>query len=245
MDLRERVTVETPEMVEFSWEVAGLGSRFAAGFLDTLLLGMLILGLLGTVWLGGEAIPFATYIASALQGVVLLAVFMLVWGYHLYFEAFRGGRTPGKRLLRLRVVAESGLPVTLSRAAVRNLMRVVDVFPPPLYGLGGIVMFVDPRGRRIGDLAAGTVVVRERPSGEPAVVAGAKVADRARRERGLVPGGREGEMLRAFLARRDELSPEVRARLAASVAGRLATSTGRVAGEDPEAFLEALAEEGA
>ncbi len=242
VDLRERVTVETPERVEFSYEVAGLGSRFAAGVVDTFIVGFLVVGLLAVFWLGGEAIPFATFAVSALRGIALLSVFVLLWGFHLYFETFRGGRSPGKRLLGLRVVSEGGLPCTLSRAAVRNLLRVVDVFPPPFYGLGGVVMFLDPRARRIGDLAAGTVVVRERALAAPASVARARAPDRATRERGHALSAAEAGVLGAFLARRDELAPEVRDRLAVSVAERVARRREEPTPADPEAYLERVAE---
>lgn len=240
MDLRERVTVETPEMVEFSWEVAGLGSRFTAGLVDGCIQGSGILALLVVFWAGTEAVPFATYVESALRGMLLLAIFLFVWGYHLYFEVFRGGQSPGKRLFRIRVVAEGGFPCTLPRAAVRNLMRVVDFLPFP-YGVAGVVMFLDPRGRRLGDLAAGTVVVRERGTAVPAAVSGARSLTPAEREarRGLPP--LEGEMVRAFLKRRERLAPEARRRLASFVASRAATALGVEAGADAEAFLESVA----
>ena len=90
MDLRVRVAVETPERVRLHHEVAGIGSRFAAVLDDGLILGMLVLGLVVGFWAATEAIPFGTFVSTALQGVVLVAIFLLVWGYHFYFEAFRG-----------------------------------------------------------------------------------------------------------------------------------------------------------
>jgi uncharacterized RDD family membrane protein YckC len=240
MDLRVRVPVETPERVRLHYEAAGLGSRFAAGLVDGCILGTLVLGLLVAFWFGAESIPFSLYIATALRGLVLLALFLLAWGYHLYFEAFRGGQTPGKRLLRIRVVAEGGFPVTLPRAAVRNLLRILDAQPLPLYGLAGVVMFLDPRGRRLGDLAAGTIVVRERGLREPPAVASARAADAAAVERGLALPAARAAVVRAFLRRRDELGPEARARLAARVAAGAAADLGRDPGPDAEAFLESL-----
>ncbi|MCK6481466.1 MAG: RDD family protein [Planctomycetes bacterium] len=239
MDLRERVTVETPEHVEFSWEVAGLGSRFTAGCVDAAFQGAGVLAVLLAFWAGNEAVSFADYAASALSGLLLLALFLLVWGYHFFFEAFRGGQSPGKRLFRIRVVAEGGHPCTVPRAAVRNLLRVVDFLPVP-YGVAGLVMFLDPRGRRLGDLAAGTVVVRERGTAAPAAVAAARALTPEEREaRDRLPPVEE-EMVRAFLERRDRLAPEARGRLAAFVAGRAAEALGVVPGADPEAFLEAV-----
>ena len=246
MDLRERVTVETPEHVEFSYEVAGLGSRFAAGLIDTCIQGVGILALLLFFWAGTEATPFAAYVESALRGALLLAIFLFAWGYHLYFEVFHGGRSPGKKWLHLRVVAEGGYPVTLVRSAVRNLVRIVDVLPLP-YGVAGVCMFLDRKGRRLGDLVAGTVVVRERGAGEPAAVASARAVTAGDLEgrRRLPP--LEEEMVLAFLERRARLTAEARSRLAAFVAGRAATALGVDAGApaDAEAFLERVAAEAA
>jgi uncharacterized RDD family membrane protein YckC len=246
MDLRERVTVETPEHVEFSYEVAGLGSRFSAGLVDACIQGFGILLLLLFFWAGTEATSFAAYVESALRGALLLALFLFAWGYHLYFEVFRGGQSPGKRWLHLRVVAEGGYPVTLPRAAVRNLLRVVDVLPLP-YGIAAVCMFLDPKGRRLGDLAAGTVVVRERGTGAPASVAAARALTAGDREgrRRLPP--LEEEMVLAFLKRRDRLTAEARGRLASFVAGRAASALGVDAGPaaDAEAFLERVAAEAA
>jgi len=246
MDLRERVTVETPEHVEFSYEVAGLGSRFTAGLVDALIQGSGILALLLFFWAGTEATSFAAYVDSALHGFLLVALVLFAWGYHLYFEVFRGGQSPGKRWLHLRVVAEGGFPVTLPRAAVRNLVRIVDFLPVP-YGIAAVCMFLDPKGRRLGDLAAGTVVVRERGTGAPAAVAAARALTAGDREgrRRLPP--LEDEMVRAFLKRRDRLTAAARERLAAFVAGRAATAFGVDVGApaDAETFLERVAAEAA
>ena len=239
MDLRERVTVETPEHVEFSYEVAGLGSRFMAGLVDALIQGVGVIALLLLFWAGSGAESFDTWVQSAMQGLLLLSLFLFVWGYHLYFEAFRGGQSPGKRLLRIRVVAEGGFPVTIPRAAVRNLLRVVDFLPVP-YGAAGVVMFLDPRGRRIGDLAAGTVVVRERGTAAPDAVLHARALTAGEREaRPLLPP-LEGELVRAFLQRREKLAADARTRLASFVAGRASVALGIDAGKDPEAFLESI-----
>jgi uncharacterized RDD family membrane protein YckC len=244
MDLRERVTIETPEHVQFSYEVAGLGSRFTAGLIDGCIQGFGILALLISFWAGSQSVSFAEYVGSALQGFLLLALFLFVWGYHLYFEVFRGGQSPGKRFFHLRVVAEGGYSVTLPRAAVRNLLRVVDFLPLP-YGIAGVCMFLDPKGRRLGDLAAGTVVVRERGTAAPAAVAAARALTAGDREgrRRLPP--LEEEMVRAFLKRREKLTPDARGRLASFVAGRVAAALGVDAGSDAEGFLEVLAAEAA
>ncbi len=243
VDLRERVTIETPEHVEFSYELAGLGSRFAAGLIDSFIQGSVILALFIAFWAGGTNISVMTYVQAALQGLMLIALFLLIWGYHLYFEVFRGGQSPGKKWLGIRVVAGGGHPCSLPRAAVRNLMRVVD-FMPLLYAVGGVIMFMDRRGRRLGDLAAGTIVVRERGLVVPQAILAARVPEIGFRERGELLLAEERRVLRAFLRRRDDLANDARDRLAADVAGRIAERLRLEVGEDPEAFLEALERQG-
>src|SRR6266581_1095419 len=109
---------------------------------------------------GGDAVgPWSTLAAI----VLILTVFLLFWGYFLLFEAFNDGRTPGKRLMGIRVVMDTGHPLTFTAAAVRNLVRIVDMQPLFTYQVGlGFVLF-HPQNKRLGDIVAGTVVVRDRP----------------------------------------------------------------------------------
>lgn len=153
--MRDEYEVRTPEAVVLSYSLAGIGSRFLAALIDFIIMVVLLfavlLGALGLSLLGTNAaiIFFAT------------ASFVVVWGYYIFFEALWSGQTPGKRNLGIRVIKTSGLPIGFLESVVRNLVRVVD-FLPSFYGLGVIVMFAGPRPRRLGDYAAGTVVVRER-----------------------------------------------------------------------------------
>src|SRR5213076_3552008 len=108
---------------------------------------------------GAEESPWSTLAAV----VLVLTVFLLFWGYFLLFEALNGGRTPGKRLMGIRVVMDTGHPLTFTAAAVRNLVRIVDMQPVLTYLVGlGFVLF-HPQNKRLGDIVAGTVVVRDRP----------------------------------------------------------------------------------
>lgn len=145
-------TITTPEHVEIRLEPAGAGSRFLAIAIDSLItngLSMLILVGLAAILPAGIALA---------MGVT--ANFLLTWGWHVYFETRHAGRSPGKRALRLRVVDARGLPISLHQALVRNVMRAVD-FAPAFYGFAAIATLADPRRRRLGDLVADTLVIRE------------------------------------------------------------------------------------
>jgi uncharacterized RDD family membrane protein YckC len=155
--------VLSTEKVPFHYRVAGFGSRFLAWLLD---LGMLVLFLLaGAMYLGTleEARPG---IGVAL---VMLWQFTLIWGYFLLFEWLWQGQTPGKRALGIRVITVEGTSVTFVQSAVRNVLRVVDGLPVPffLYGLGFAVAACNRESRRLGDLAAGTLVVHVEGRAKP------------------------------------------------------------------------------
>lgn len=150
------MVVATPERVAFAYETAGLGSRFVAQLIDVLLLA----GLLLAITLLGIGIGMLTDSRAGLLFVLLIG-FAVLWGYFMVGEAVWSGQTLGKRLLRLRVVGVSGEPISAMQAIIRNLVRLVD-FLPSYYLVGVIVMFVTQRSQRLGDLAAGTMVVKER-----------------------------------------------------------------------------------
>lgn len=155
-DFRQHLEVETPEHVILDYEIAGLGSRALAAIIDTIIIGAwtVILGLL--LGLFGSGL-------GNWRGVIFVFVsFASLWGYFTLFEGLRGGQTPGKRRLGIRVVRDTGHPVTFGAAAARNLLRVADFLPPP-YLLGALFVGLHPRGKRLGDIVAGTVVVRDQP----------------------------------------------------------------------------------
>jgi uncharacterized RDD family membrane protein YckC len=148
---RSRVVI-TPEHVEIRLEPAGLGRRFVALVTDL----VLVIAATGVVVrVAGSLLPgaFGTIVGA-------LALLLLTWGYHVYFEVRHQGQSPGKRIVGIRVVDERGLPVGLEQSFVRNVVRVLDALPLG-YALGAIACSFDPLGRRFGDLAAGTLVVRE------------------------------------------------------------------------------------
>ena len=208
--LRDRhLQIETPEQVAVGYELAGPGSRFAAFLLDGVVLVAALILLVVGVFMVGAAMTSAGLplpALSVLMAVSLFLVFVLVWGYFIWFEAFRQGQTPGKAWLGLRVVQDNGFPVTLRGAVIRNLLRVVDIQPMPSCLVGGVFILFHPRAQRPGDLAAGTVVVRERRGGafpEEAPDRGPPRLTQA-----------EYDLLRSYALRRDDLEPSARRRLA-------------------------------
>jgi uncharacterized RDD family membrane protein YckC len=235
-DLRQHLEVETPEHVTLDYEIAGLGSRAAAALLDFLILGGLALA--GTLLL--VLLARAGLSPGRLGGAVIVMVGFGAWyGYFTFFEGLRNGQTPGKRALGLRVVSDTGHAVSLSAAAVRNLLRLADFLPPP-YLTGAILVALHPRAKRIGDLVAGTVVVRDRP--EERHERPERVPERAHL-RAPVLSDEEFRLLGGFAARAGDIPPDARARLAASLASRLATSLADAewrGGDEPVEALLAL-----
>jgi uncharacterized membrane protein SpoIIM required for sporulation/uncharacterized RDD family membrane protein YckC len=216
-DLRKHLVVETPEHVALDYEIAGIGSRAAAAFLDQLIVVALVIAL-GLVFVLTRIGPT---LFGPLAGALMLGAAFATWyGYFIFFEAFRHGQTPGKRWLGLRVVSESGHAVSRSGAVLRNLLRIADFLPPPYLG-GALLVVLHPRGRRLGDIVGGTVVVRDRPAevlkdsdpraddGHP-VMGAPELSDR------------EFALLEAFVERAPLLLPEAREQLAARLVHQIA-----------------------
>jgi uncharacterized RDD family membrane protein YckC len=153
----ERVIL-TPEHVQIRLQPAGLGSRFLALTLDALI-SLCLTVLVGTVL--AVALPRAVAVP-----LIATVAFLITWGYHVYFETQHEGRSPGKRALRLRVVDGRGLPLTVAQSFVRSIVRVLDSLPV-FYGVGGLACLLDRHHRRLGDVAADTVVVAEGRAWEP------------------------------------------------------------------------------
>jgi len=161
----EHVTISTPEQIAFQYETAGIGSRFLASLLDHLILytilSMVYCGVVAIAGAGAFLLSddegLAIYLALAF---LIIVIFLIFWGYFVIFETIWNGQTPGKRAIKLRVIRRSGQPIGAGEAMIRNLVRLVDMLPG-FYGIGLVAMFVDKEGRRLGDLAAGTIVIRE------------------------------------------------------------------------------------
>lgn len=157
--------IETPENISFDYQVAGIGSRFLAVLVDTLIQGALYLFLAVVYFLFEAILGTATAnnpssVAQWIPAIILLVtLFVIQFGYYIIFEIAMGGKSPGKELAGLRVIKENGRPLTAMDSIIRNLMRIVD-FLPFGYGVGVIAMFFNARSKRLGDFAAGTLVVR-------------------------------------------------------------------------------------
>ncbi len=162
LDLRQHHGVETPEHVEVRLELAGVGSRVAAALLDTILV---YLSLMLLILVGSDVGDVGGAGGGWVTAVFILLLFALIWGYFAAFEAWNGGRTPGKQALGIRVVMDTGQPVTAGAAVVRNLVRLLDCYFPFLPVLPALLlMFLNKSNKRLGDMAAGTIVVRDRPT---------------------------------------------------------------------------------
>ena len=163
--------IETPERVPLHFALASIGNRFIACAIDhalqalTIILMALAFSLIANYSSLGDRVSNAP---NWIKAVLILIVFLIISGYFAFFEWIWNGQTPGKRWLKLRVIREDGRPVTFWEAAVRNLLRPVDMMPAPFYSLGLITVFISLSDQRIGDMVAGTVVVREREAEAPA-----------------------------------------------------------------------------
>ena len=161
--VRDIYRIRTPENVSFEFELAGIGARALAWTIDVAVMftltvvAVLLASLFGAV-LGGLAMAF-----------YFMAAFTIQWGYGALTEWRWAGQTPGKRILGLRVLTDAGTRISFMQAVVRNLIRTVDILPFS-YLVGGVSALLDPNGRRLGDIAAGTVVIRQRRSPRPSAV---------------------------------------------------------------------------
>ena len=157
------LSIDTPENVAFGYDVAGIGSRFLAALVDTILILVLLVVVNLPLFLLAGVLSAAltdeiSIWAFAISGLISFALF---WGYYIFFEMIWNGQSPGKRWVGLRVIRADGTPITLVETIIRNLVRLVD-FLPAYYGVGVVTMFVNEQSRRLGDLAAGTLVVHDR-----------------------------------------------------------------------------------
>jgi uncharacterized membrane protein SpoIIM required for sporulation/uncharacterized RDD family membrane protein YckC len=235
--LEQRLGIETPEHVALHLELAGVGSRAAAALVDTLVaslgLGLLVgLGLL----LGFRP---GSLLAGWLLALVVLLLGFTFLAYFVLLEALNGGRTVGKQLVGIRVVMDTGRPVTGTAAAVRGLFRLLDCYLPVLPFLPGLVLiFLQQRNQRLGDLVAGTIVVRDRPMDwtlGPAAAPLDEPFDSGPPEL----SEDEFRLLDQFLARAGDLDTMIQARLASELARRFQDRVPRRTG-DADAYLTEL-----
>ena len=240
IETEETLIIETPERVPLAFALASIGNRFLAVAIDHFIQFTAIFVIVYAVY-SLTGIGEATSSFGAMESempkwtiAILILVFALVFsGYFIFFEWFWSGQTPGKRLLKLRVIREDGRPVTLWEAVARNLLRIFDAIPGfvlPIYSVGLITIFMSRRDQRVGDMFAGTVVIRERSDEAPTfeeTFAESRVADSAFR-RLFKPSpfkadlsqltDEEMEVVENFLRRRFDLSDRQRLWMAWRVA---------------------------
>jgi uncharacterized RDD family membrane protein YckC len=223
----------SPENIAFEFRLAGPAPRLIAFTIDVLA----IVAVAVTLF-----IPFAVagIVGQAFLGFFFVAVFFIWWGYGAAFETFNNGQTLGKLALGLRTVSQTGLSINVAQAILRNLIRAADIAPPFFPGL--VAMACTPRLQRLGDLAAGTVVVydrRWRPPPPPATDGGINFAADVVPP-GFRPDSALAEAVAEYAARRPMLSPARRHELAAIPAARLAAAWEIPPPADPDAVLAAV-----
>lgn len=264
----DQLNIETPEQVELRFPVAGIGSRFLAVLVDSLIQFVALIALILLMALiattadpvGRGAVPESYrkwFIAAE-----IMFVFLLYWGYFSLFEGLWNGQTPGKKLLKIRTIKDSGRQITFFEALARNLLRVVD--SQPAYLIGVITMLCNKQQKRLGDFVAGTIVVHERLEEQPltahnsrtftaALYAPPQFEEALQPQRpGQVPLAADAvarlqiqdlNVIDAFLARALDLEMTTREEMAAKIAARIAAKMqiSQPDGLAPERFLEAVA----
>lgn len=228
MNSIDQLRIDTPEQIALELPLAGIGSRFLALSIDTLIqfIVYLIAGLIFmfTMPLGSSVLSFLPKLLG--PSLAIFIIFAVYWGYFAFFEAIWKGQTPGKRYAGIRVIKDSGRPIHAFEAITRNLMRAVDVLPG-IYGVGLVSMVCNKESRRLGDWVAGTVVVHEKPSEDvrpswntSAPATGVILPTLAQ----VTP--EELILLETYLHRRDSLEKYVRLNTAIQIAERVKAKTG-------------------
>jgi uncharacterized RDD family membrane protein YckC len=241
IETEETLIIETPERVPLAFALASIGNRFLAAAIDhaiqysaIVLVVWAFLNIANIDVLGGSNSENKTLadLPNWTIAVMIICLFLLFTGYFILFEWLWGGQTPGKRLLRLRVIREDGRPITLWEAIARNLLRIFDSVPGffvPIYSVGLIVIFLSKRDQRVGDIFAGTVVIRERSDEAPTFAdtfsnpvsdaAFRRVQKRTQFDADIsIIGDREIEVVESFLRRRWDLTERQRVWMAWRVA---------------------------
>jgi uncharacterized RDD family membrane protein YckC len=259
--IADQLNIDTPELVSIEFPLAGIGSRFIAIMVDSFILGAAVILL---IFLAAFILPALNLLgpksASWGIGIFLLILFLLFWGYFALSEAFNNGRTLGKRVAKIRVIHQSGRGINFAEALARNLVRVID-YLPGFYGVGIATIFMSRQSQRLGDMVAGTLVVREREVEAPmwgestsrTLTAAAlapdspippphlRVALPAPALAKLTPA--DLEVLESFFSRRLDMDLTTRSMLAGRIATALCVKSGLTVPPEisVETFLEAVA----
>jgi uncharacterized RDD family membrane protein YckC len=262
----EQHSIDTPELVAIQMPLAGLGSRFLALLVDSLLwTAAILLLVLLFVFLMPAIRSFNKLSAQWTFAIIVFLIFLFNWGYFTLFEAFWNGQTPGKKIAHIRVIQRSGRPIGLLESMARNFIRYIDSLPT-LYLIGILSIFLTRQHQRLGDLAAGTLVVRDEPLESSSQWNGSSLNSSSRifTSSPLTPvslppephmlvtlpitslaklSPADLEVLENFLARRLDMPLDARATLATRIATALQSKSGLEipSGVSTETFLEAAA----
>jgi uncharacterized RDD family membrane protein YckC len=230
IEKEETLIIETPERVELEFALASIGNRFLAVAIDHFIQYLSIF-LIGWFFISVADVTVTESADKVLSempkwtiAILIIVLFLIFAGYFIVFEWLWNGQTPGKRLLKLRVIRDDGRPLTLWEAIARNLLRIGDAVPGfiiPVYSVGLIVIFLSSRDQRLGDLFAGTVVIRERTDEAPtfAETFSTRITDsafmRVQKPTGVTANvglltDREVEVVESFLRRRWDLTERQR-----------------------------------
>jgi uncharacterized RDD family membrane protein YckC len=227
VDSFEQLKIDTPEQIALELPLAGIGSRFLAIAIDTLIQAALYfitaLIFLVAMPLGFSAFNFLPRLIGPAMAIFI--GFVIYWAYFAIFEILWSGQTPGKRFAGIRVIKDSGRPINAFEAVGRNLMRAVDAMPG-IYGVGLVCMMCNRQSRRLGDFVAGTVVVHEKPTEEvrPTWSTSSESSSAT-----LALGHATADdlaLIETYLSRRWELEKLVRLNTAIQIADRIKAKTG-------------------
>lgn len=245
--LDQTLDIETPELAVITYSIAGVGARVKAGVIDQLVcLGLYVALVVAFLALGS---PMGSAIGAWAGAVLVILGFLILYGYYLLFEGLRDGQTIGKRAAGIRVVKDGGYSISFGASAARNILRIIDFQPVGLPAVGLLSIAFSKSGKRIGDMVAGTIVVREQtvrayvgdlhPGSIPAqlgLTRRMRPPDRDGGQVASVLSDPEFELLERFVQRRSALSASDRAAMVARLSERF---RGRIAHdrEGHSAFL--------
>jgi uncharacterized RDD family membrane protein YckC len=244
----DRLDIDTPEQISLELPLAGIGSRFLALTLDSLIQVGVVIVLTIMGWIVSmsytEISGAADKFFSETVGTIVLIVvpFCLYWGYFAFFEILWQGRTPGKRVAGLRVIHQTGRPMTAIECIGRNLIRVVDMQPAPIYAVGLICMMCNKQNRRVGDFVAGTIVVHDRALDSVSPTWGSTTATPVQLELRKLSSD-ELVLIETYLNRRYDLDATVRNMTAQRIATMISEKLGisKPPDQRDDDFLESVA----